>query len=269
MRAVLGLLALAPFALTMQADTLQLRDGRVINGTYEGGDRAGIRFQASGEDHARLFDLAAVSNITFEGNTAANSWSSSSSYTSRTWHGNGEMPVATTPMPVATSPMPVATNSALYTGPTYSSANIQSPDNRLIPAGTVIAVRTTDPIDCDASQAGATFQVTLAAPVVLNNQMIAPVGSAALVQAMRGHDGKVSLQLISFTNINGQSFNVASSDGVVTGGANGPQSAEVVGGGRVGAEVSAESGYQLMRGHHISVQPATLLSFTLQQSVQV
>lgn len=301
MKALFGLLALAPLALSLHADTLQLRDGRVINGTFEGGDRAGIRFHPYGEDHARLFDFGTVANITFEGNPAT------STYNSSDWNNNGTadrmngpygaMPQATSPMPPATSPMPAQTMAPAnsysnppyngpYTGPTYSSANIQSPQANVIPAGTVISVRTIDRIECDGNSAGSTYQVTLAQPIIVNGRMVAPAGSTATVEAMGVQHGDVSLQLVSFTDINGRVINVPSSDAVVAGGPHGRQSAEVIGGGAalgaivgavagggpgaaIGAATGAAAGagYQLMRGHHIKIEPETLLAFTVQQNV--
>ena len=267
MKAVPGFLALAFMVMSVQADTLQLRDGRVISGTFEGGDRAGIRFQPYGENQSSVFSLGSIQNITFEGNSAASSYNSSS-YTTRTWNSNGyngavtsPLPEVTTPMPVATTPMPVSSINGAYTGPTFSSTNIQSPENRLIPAGTVIAVRTVEPIDCDASHVGTTWQVTLAAPIILNGQLVAPIGSPATVEVTGSRHGEISLQLVGFTNINGQSFNVASSDGVT---ASGTYGAQVTGG-----LPGTVNGYQIMRGRHIDIQPQTLLSFTLQQNVQV
>jgi hypothetical protein len=205
-------------------------------------------------------------------------------------------------MPPATNgnPMPANTynNGNPYNtvnsgnGSDYSSANVQS-DGNYIPAGTVVSVRTLDPIDSDASQIGNTYQVTLAQPIVVNGNMIAPAGSNATVQVMGVQGGNrltgrgdISLQLVSFTGSDGRAYNVASSDAVVRSDSRGRQSAEVIGGGAAlgaivgaiagggeGAAIGAASGaalgsgVQLMRGHRIRIQPETVLNFTLQQPV--
>src|SRR5947209_7898294 len=91
MKAVLCLSALVLGALSVPADTLQLRDGRVINGTFEGGDRAGIRFRAYNEDRGRFFDMGRVSNLSFDNNGSSyNSSYNRSTYNSSSSYGSAD-----------------------------------------------------------------------------------------------------------------------------------------------------------------------------------
>jgi hypothetical protein len=306
MRAALCISALVLGALSLPADTLQLRDGRIISGTYLGGGPDGIRFRPANNGQDRFFELGRVATIAFDhnnngdsssynGNTYGNPYNNG--YNSSTYAGSadrmrdqyGEPMPQQTPMPVA-PPAPQSTYNT-YNG-AYNGSSVQSTGS-YIPAGTTISVRTIDPIDSDATQIGNTYQVTLAQPVVVNGQTIAPVGATAVVQVMAvqggngiGGRGDISLQLVSFTGADGRTYNVNTSDAVVTGGPRGRQSAEVIGGGAalgaiiggiagggpgaaIGAATGAAAGtgVQLMRGHHIRIQPETILAFNLQQNV--
>src|SRR5581483_10494642 len=182
MKALLWVSALMVAAVRLPADTLRLRDGTVINGTYEGGGPDGVRFRPADSGQARLFELGRVSNISFDDNSNGNggwydayhrnTWNSStyagSADRMRDQYGDAmasQSPVPQAPATPMPSPMPTATDNA---------------PNSYIPAGTTISVRTLDAIDSDATQIGNTYQVTLAEPVVVNGRLIAPAGSNAV-----------------------------------------------------------------------------------------
>src|SRR5437764_7551 len=69
-RLILGLSVLGVSIFSIQADTLRLRDGRVLTGTFQGANRDEIRFQRDGGPMDR-YDVGSVDSITF-GNDRSN-----------------------------------------------------------------------------------------------------------------------------------------------------------------------------------------------------
>jgi len=239
---------------SVHADTLQLRDGRVINGRFISADRNSIRFRPNDSNRVRVYSRSRVANIIFEGPTGAAS-------SSRGMSAQTEAPAQTaapaqTPMPLAT-PMPQST----------PSANIEA-DGNFIPAGTPITVRTSDRIDADASQIGNNITVTLAHPIVINGRTISPAGAQATMQVMGvlgGNrltgSGDITLRLVNLSGSDGRVFNVTTSDAV----------GQVDRGAHVTAAVdganTAGKGSEFLVGHRVAVQAGTQLTFTLQQNV--
>ena len=66
---------------------------------------------------------------------------------------------------------------------------ISAADSVLIPAGTILRVRTTDMIDVDATQAGATFHGALDDPIMLHGDVIVPRGADVVLIAAKVQQG--------------------------------------------------------------------------------
>ena len=67
-----SVLGLAVFVAQIQADTLRLRDGRVITGSYLGGNETGVRFQRQ-DGGVQRFNVNDVDSILFGNSGAYNS----------------------------------------------------------------------------------------------------------------------------------------------------------------------------------------------------
>lgn len=219
----------AVVCLVGRADTLELRDGRVITGTFESADKTHIRFRPDHSRRTEVYLRSRVAHVTL--NTTSGPSTAST-------------PVGTV---AATPPPPMAT---VTPEPSSSSANVQASGN-IIPAGTTIQVRVPDALQLDASHIGDTYSVALAEPIVVNGNMVAAKGSGATLQVtgIAGGNrltgtGDVMVQLVSFSGSTGQTYNTVTSEAVVS-----------------------DRSHTVLRGQHIQVRPGAVLGFTLQQNV--
>ncbi|HEX5412772.1 MAG TPA: BON domain-containing protein [Terriglobia bacterium] len=164
-----------------------------------------------------------------------------------------------------------------------------------IPAGTVITVRTVDPIDSSVNKTGDEFAATVDSQVEQNGQVIVPRYSKARLQLVAARtagrikgQSEVQVQLVSLA-VNGQSYPVsagvyqqaASSRGKQTakrvgiGAAVGGIIGAIAGGGKgaaIGAGVGAGAGTGVQmatKGQTVKIPPETKLDFTLSSPLNV
>ena len=260
----------------LQADTLRLRDGRVLTGTFQGATRNDISFRQDGRQTDR-FDLGSVESVSF--GSGVNSGANQDSRYGNEPRGNT---VQNRSYPQSQSDRYSTNNDR------YNTNNGRQNNGALIPAGTVITVRMIDSVDSDSTHAGDTYHASLDQPVVVNGQTMAPAGSDAMVQVVRMQQGgritgreDVTLALASF-QANGRTYAINTSNEDVSSNSRGKQSAEVIGGGAAlgaiigatagggkGAAIGAGSGAalgtgaQILRGQRVKVTSETRLSFTL------
>jgi hypothetical protein len=251
--AALGFLLVAVAA----ADTLELKDGRVLQGRYLGGTQAVLRFEANGE--LQTFNVTEVVALTFTGNTG-------------------------TPAPAAVVPASQRVAVPAATGGTVT-----------IPAGQALLVRMIDGVDSSKNHVGDIFHASLETDLSLNGDLVARKGAdvyGRLAEAKEaGHvSGSSELQLeLTRMVIDGHDYPVVSSDYTMKGKGRGVNTAEKVGGGAalgaiigaiagggrgaaIGAGVGAGAGgavQVLTRGQQVKVPSETLLEFRLQQPVTV
>jgi hypothetical protein len=255
---VLGLL----FVAGAPADTLELKDGRVLQGRYLGGTQAILRFSVNGEVQA--FNTTEVVALTFTTN-----------------YGGGAAAAPAAP------PAPAAPAAAL------APASANGP--MVIPAGQSLLVRMIDGVDSSKNHVGDIFHASLETDLNINGAVVARKGTdvyGRLAQAKEaGHmSGSSELQLeLTRMVINGQDYPVVSSDYTLKGKGRGANTAQKVGGGAVagaiigaiagggkgaaigaGAGSAAGAGVQVFtRGQQVKVPSETLLEFRLQQPVSV
>jgi hypothetical protein len=256
--AALGLLLVGSAA----ADTLELKDGRVLQGRYLGGTQAIVRFSINGD--IQTFNVTEVVALTF-----------TSSY--------GSAPAAASapafaPAPQAAAPAPVSTGGAVN-----------------IPAGQSMLVRMIDGVDSSKNHIGDIFHASLETDLVVNGTFVARKGSdvyGRLAEAQEaGHiKGSSELQLeLTRMVIDGHDYPLVSSDYTLKGKGRGTNTAEKVGGGAVlgaiigavagggkgaaigaGVGSAAGAGVQVFtRGQQVKVPSETLLEFRLQQPLTV
>ena len=157
---------LATISWPVSADSLYLRDGRVLQGTFMGGSNSEVRFLPRNGSTQR-YPISSVDNVIF-GNGPVNN-SSNNSYPNNNRDANGS-----------------------YRDDGYRARTSSS---NQIPAGTVITVRMIDSIDSDVNNAGQTFRASLDDPLVVNGRTIADRGAEALVKVVRvQQSGRISGQ---------------------------------------------------------------------------
>lgn len=247
-----------------RADTLELKDGRVLQGKYLGGTQAVLRFEVNGE--VQTFPTNDIVALTFTRNS-------------------GSMAAAPAPQPQGAAP-PVAANA--MAGST-SSGQVN------IPAGQSILVRMIDGVDSAKNHVGDIFHASLETDLNVNGVLVARKGSdvyGRLASADKGgtFSGKSELQLeLTRMIIDGRDYPVVSSDYNVQGKSQGSSTAKKVGGGAVagaiigaiagggkGAAIGAAAGggagagvQILTKGDRVKVPSETLLEFRLQQPLTV
>jgi hypothetical protein len=245
------------------ADTLYLRDGRSLDGTYQGGARGEVRFQTGGR--TQIYRLSEIQSLTFSDNGSYNNNNSGRRDRYRS-------------------------SSDRYNNYGNSPSSGTSSASMLIPEGTVVTVRTIDAIDSDRSAAGQTFRASLDEPIVVNGRTLAPAGADVMLRVVnvqqgggiRGHE-EISVALDSVM-IDGRMTPVNSGEAQVASKDRGRQSATVIGGtavvgailgaiagGGKGAAIGAASGagagaaVQAIRGQRVKIPAESRLDFRVQQ----
>lgn len=244
------------------ADTLELKDGRVLQGRYLGGTQAVLRFEVDG--NLQTFNVTEVVAVTFTRGS-----------------GNSAPSPGSAPAP-AFAPAPQAQ-------PVSASGSIT------IPAGESILVRMIDGVDSSKNHVGDIFHASLETDLTVNGTLVARKGTdvyGRLAEAKEaGHiAGSSELQLeLTRMVIDGRDYPVVSSDYTLQGKGRGKNTAEKVGGGAalgaiigaiagggkgaaIGAGVGAGAGgavQVLTRGQQVRVPSETLLEFRLQQPTTV
>jgi hypothetical protein len=255
------------------ADTLELKDGRVLQGRYLGGTLAVLRFEVNGE--VQTFNVNDVVAVTFTRN--------SSSYSAPTPQSSADVPP---PAPAAAPASRLAPQAA----PPAASGNVVT-----IPAGQSLLVRMIDAVDSKKNNVGDVFHASQETDLVVNDLVVARRGAdvyGRLAEAKEaGHyAGSAELQLeLTRLVIDGKDYPVVSSDYDLKGKGRGGDTAKKVGGGAVlgaiiggiagggtgaaiGAGVGSAAGagvQTLTRGQQVKVPSETLLEFRLQQPTTV
>jgi hypothetical protein len=239
------------------ADTLELKDGRVLKGKYLGGTQAVLRFEMNGE--VQTFNTTDIVALTFTSHS-----------------GNAGLAVA----PAATAAPPTS----MTAGGDFT-----------IPAGQSLLVRMIDGVDSSKNHVGDVFHASLETDLVVNNTVVARKGAdvyGRLAESKEaGHmAGSAELQLeLTRMIVDGKEYPVVSSDYSLKGKGRGSDTAKKVGGGAVAGAIigaiagggkgaaigagvgsAAGAGVQVFtRGQQVKVPSETLLEFRLQQPVAV
>ena len=164
-----------------------------------------------------------------------------------------------------------------------------------IPEGTVLSVRTIDPIDSEVNRTGQMFKASLDAPVVVEDRVVAPkdlnVTLKLVTASSAGHmsgRSELTVSLDSF-QYQGKRYMVASSDVQEKGASRGKRSAAVIGGaaalgaiiggiagGGKGAAIGAAAGggggaavQALTKGQQVKIPAETKLDFTLHAPIDM
>jgi hypothetical protein len=195
-----------------------------------------------------------------------------------------------TPSPAASMPpqQPVAAEAPPPPPP-------PQPKHVEIPAGTSVRVQMIDGVDSSVNRAGEIFHASLAAPIVVDNQIVVPAGTDVYVKLTNaksaGHmtgQSTLALELLRM-EFQGKSYALASNDYTQTGSSRGKRTAETVGGGAVlgtllgavigggkGAAIGAATGagaggvvQGVTKGQQVKIPSETRLDFSLDQPVEI
>jgi len=277
MRAIYAVMALM-LAGSAFADTLTLRSGRVVNGTYLGGTARQIRMDMG--DRIESFDTSEVSSLQFQAPAPA--------------------------PPPAAQPAPSASSSS--TTLQQREANVLRPDPAPAPAaapsrsgqvtlpeGTMFTVRMIDAVDSDKNQVGDTFQASLDEPVTVNGETVIPRGADVQVKLVDDkRSGKLTgkteltLDLMSVT-VDGKAIDVNTQAVTQASGSRTAKTAKVAGGtaalgaiigalagGGKGAAIGAVAGggagaaaQVITKGEKVKIPSESRLTFTLQNPVRI
>jgi hypothetical protein len=261
------------------ADTVTLRSGRVIHGTYLGGTARQLRVDTG--DRVETLDVGDVVRIEF-----------------------GDFAPAPAPMRDASS----EDRPRLRRAQPDSQPTILRPDDDAapapappphasveLPAGTNLVVRMIDGVDSEVSSVGQTFAASMDQPVILNGETVIPRGADAVVKLVDSkQSGKLTgraeltLDLMSVkvdgkvVDINTQSVSRESDSrgqrtAKVAGGAAavGAVIGAIAGGGK-GAAIGAGAGgaagvgaEEVTKGQRVKVSSETRLTFVLDTPIRI
>lgn len=283
MLAVIALLTTAAWA-----DSLELKNGSLIKGTYVGGTESQVSFRVGSS--VQQYDVADIASIKFE--LSENSRSSEPAFATRDDRDSRRNRDARRDDAERNDSPRDEDRSSSNRRPSYSNS---SSDRITVPTGTRVTVRTIDAIDSDKNRAGDKFTASLEQPLYVNDVLVAPKGAdvyGRLDEAKEaGHiEGRSQLKL-SLTGImvNGQVVPITTGDYEVSGKSRGANTAKKVGGGAavgavigaivgggkgaaVGAGVGAGAGTAVQvvtKGEQVHVPSETLLEFSIDQPVSM
>ena len=246
------------FSVAAQADTLMLRSGKNLQGTMVGASARQVDFltDAGKVEHIPIPD---IKGITFSAATTS-----------------------------------AAPSAAAAAAPAAQAAAPAPKPAVVIPVGTLLRVRTLDPIDVDATKAGAKFKASLDDPIMVGGNVVAPRGAEVTLQAakvqqsgkMKGSD-LIQLKLESVV-IKGSRYPVVTTFHEVKGGSEGKSTAKktiggaglgaivggIAGGGKgaaIGAAVGGVGGAAISASgeQHLKVPSETRLEFRLESAVKI
>jgi hypothetical protein len=259
------LLALAVCSV-MTADTIRLKSGKTVEGTYLGGDSRNVRFDNG--DRVQSYSINDISEIHFGPEDKAS------------------LTPVQEPARVPLQSRPAAVSTPVSGG---SSAAAE------VLAGTNLVVRLIDDVDSQRDSIGQTFKASLDEPLMLGERTLIPRNADVLLKLTEDkQSGKISgrteltLDVVS-VQVNGRMVDVATEEVSRASGSRTSKSGQVIGGGTAlgaiigaiagggkGAAIGALSGaaaggaVQVMtKGEKVKIPSETRLTFTLQQPLHI
>jgi hypothetical protein len=254
--------------MLLSADTLVLRNGATVQGTFLGGDARQIRLDQNGA--IRIYDIGQVQSVIF----------SESDY---------QPPPASSAYPAYPPPRD-SSSAANYPPPQGDPAA-----GITVPIDTPVKVRMIESVNSDTSRLGQTFRASLDEPIYVNGVTAIPRGADVLTKLVEDQqsgkiEGRTVLTLaLSTITVNGRPVDVTSSDVKTESSSRGARSAGVIGGatalgaiigavagGGKGAAIGAGSGAAvgtgaevLTSGQKVKIPSETRLTFRLQSPIQL
>ena len=252
--------ALSAVAVSAQADSLELKNGSLINGKFIGGSQTSISFQVGSS--VQSYDLTDIRSLRFASEP------------------NGATPTGPSKQIVYSS---------------REAQNTVETSSVTIPSGTRISIRTIDAIDSTKHRAGYRFQASLQEPVSVDGNVVIPKGADVYGRLDESKEtgtftGRSELKLeLTGIVVHGQTLPLVTGEYGVSGKSKGESTAKrTVGGAAIGSIIGAIAGGGkgaalgagtgagvgagseiITKGEQVKIPSETLLQFTLQQSVAV
>lgn len=250
------------------ADTVTLRSGRVIQGTYLGGTARQVRIDAG--DQIQSVDVDDIARIEF----------------------SAPAPAQAAPPP---PPPPARRSDSNVFRPADAAEAPQQRASMELPAGTDLVVRMIDGVDSEVNRVGQTFAASLDEPVMLNGETVIPRGADVVVKlADSKESGKLTgkseltLDLVS-VRVNGRMVDINTQTVSRESSSRGQRTAKVAGGtaavgaiigaiagGGKGAAIGAGAGAAagagaevLTKGQRVKIPSETRLTFVVDTPVRL
>ena len=243
------------------ADSLELKNGSLVKGSFIGGDQNGIKFQVGSS--LQTYSISDIRILRFDSDTEGAAFSLPSA-------GQQFSSVSAT-----------------------ETANVSS--DVTIPAGTTISVRTIDAIDSTRNRVGDRFEASLEEPLIVDDNVIAPKGANVYGRLEESKEtgtftGRSELRLaLTGVAVDGKTVPIVTGDYDLTGKSKGASTAKrtiggaaigsiigAIAGGGKGAAIGAGTGAGvgagseiITKGNQVKIPSETLLDFTLEQSVTI
>jgi hypothetical protein len=224
------------------ADTVVLKDGRVLQGTFKGGTESVVKFEVNGA----LQDLAVgdITSLTF-------------------------------------SPREAKADASLQPAATATAAAAPASGSVTVPAGAKLTIKTSEAVSTSSHQTGSKFKAALETDLVVNGVVAAPKGTEVYGKVVESSGGRrvgVQRLVVTFSDlsINNQMVPIVTEDAGAEGGRGG--AARKVGAGALigaaagdaGAGAAVGAGVALLAGGtHIQVPAGTLVEVALKQPVTI
>jgi len=268
-------------SFTLLGDSLVLKSGRTVNGTYVGGDARTIKMLAN--DRVETFDVAEVRSIRFGSGSGDSSASPQSAA--------GDLAPSSSPATSSNvTPRRPMTPEGVAPKPAQEAAR-----GLTVPAGTNMIVRLIDDVDSERDQIGKTYRASLDESLMVDGVIAVPKGTDVTLKLTDDKQsgkltGKTVLTLdVDSLTIGGQQIEVQTGEitqesksqtartgkatvgvaalGAVIGGIAGGGKGAAIG---AGAGAAAGAGSQvLFKGQRVRVPSETRLTFSLQQPVRL
>ncbi|MDZ4797915.1 MAG: hypothetical protein SGI92_07115 [Bryobacteraceae bacterium] len=265
-------------AISLQADTLYLRDGKVVQGTFISGGSQSIRFLPDG-GRAQTYPITRVDRLAFGDDAGTTSAASPQYDSSRNDSGRNDS----------------GRNDRRYNDNRDDQSSVRSRTNNggEIPSGTQVSVRMIDSINSNQTDVGKRYRASLDQDLVVDGRVVASRGSDATVEVIRVDQGRaisgreeISLSLTEIT-ANGRRLTPVTQNAEITSSSRGSENVKVIGGTAVlgaiigaiagggrgaaigaGAGAATGAGVQAVRGQKIEVPSETQLLFNLSEPMR-
>ena len=270
-------------AALLSADTLVLRNGTRVDGSFLGGDNRSLRFAVGSQ--VNTYYLQDVASLEFNDSTASSN-STAAAPTPQNASQGGPPPgnYSTAQSQPSTS----------YSAPASAPAG-GGPMGVAVPSGTDIVVRLIDRVNSDTDRLGQTYRASVDQPVVVNGQTVIPRGAdvvATLIDAQKSGkiEGKtvMTLDLKSIT-VNNRPYEIVTTGVSRASNSRGQRSAKVIGGtaaagaiigaiagGGKGAAIGTVAGagagtaaQVATSGQKVNIPSETRLTFTLKNALDL
>jgi hypothetical protein len=282
------ILAFATFAF---ADTVTLKSGRVINGTYLGGTARQVRVDTG--DRIQTLDVSDITRIEF---SSAPAQAEAPPPYAAPAAPAPPAPAPPAPTPSADEDRPVLRRDGGILRPESSSATTRPRTGPLeLPAGTSLVVRMIDGVDSEVNRVGQTFAASVDEPVVINGQTAIPRGADVVLKLVDSKESgtftgrsELTLDLVS-VKVDGRPVDLNTQTVSRESDSRGQRTAKVAGGtaavgaiigaiagGGKGAAVGAAAGgaagagsQVITKGQRVKIPSETRLTFLLETPVTI